>query len=366
MKEIDRRQFLRKTLGGLAFGAFCHFCHLDRLASGPELPVDRNNRKPGNPKSQGDGMSQSEFEPAYLKLHQSGELKRRGQELWEMMRECQLCPRECKKDRFKGIKGDCKSDHRLKISAFHPHFGEERPLVGRGGSGTIFFSNCSLKCVYCINWQISQEGVGKFRSIEELAEMMLELQKMGCHNINLVTPTHYLPHILLALDIAAGKGLRLPIVYNTHGWEKEKILKYLDGVVDIYLPDFKYWHPSVASRLSSGARTYPEYARKAMLEMNRQVGVARPAANGLMYRGLMIRHLVLPNRQSGSKEILSWIAENLPKETYINIMSQYQPVYKAFKYPQIARRITRAEYQEVVDWAVSLGLTNLDIQGYWW
>lgn len=315
---------------------------------------------------QGAGMSDNRFEPAYLKLHQNGELKRRGQELWEIMKECRLCPRECKKDRFKGIKGDCHSDYRLKISAFHPHFGEERPLVGQGGSGTIFLSNCSLKCVYCINWEISQGGAGKHRSLEEMAGMMLELQRIGCHNINLVTPTHYLPHILLALDIAAGRGLRLPVVYNTHGWEKEEILKYLDGVVDIYLPDFKYWNPSVASRFSSGARSYPEVVRKALLEMNRQVGVARPAANGLMYRGLMIRHLVLPNRLAGSREILTWIAENLPKDTYINLMSQYQPAYRAREFPQIARSITRAEYREVVEHARSLGLTNLDVRGYWW
>jgi len=223
-----------------------------------------------------------------------------------------------------------------------------------------------LKCVYCINWEISQGGAGKYRGLEEMAGMMLELQRIGCHNINLVTPTHYLPHILLALDIAAGRGLRLPVVYNTHGWEKVEILKYLDRVVDIYLPDFKYWSPSVAARFSSGARSYPEYARKAMLEMHRQVGVARPAEDGIIYRGLMIRHLVLPNRLAGSKEILSWIAENLPRDTYINIMSQYQPAYRAQEYPQLARRITRSEYREVVEHARSLGLTNLDIQGYWW
>ncbi len=358
--RCSRRRFV---LGGLAclgaglLGSIKSlFPGVDRLGQDSSCGMD----------FQGAGMSDNRFEPAYLKLHLSGELKRRGQELWEIMKECRLCPRECKKDRFKGIKGDCHSDYRLKISAFHPHFGEERPLVGQGGSGTIFLSNCSLKCVYCINWEISQGGAGKHRSLEEMAGMMLELQRIGCHNINLVTPTHYLPHILLALDIAAGRGLRLPVVYNTHGWEKEEILKYLDGVVDIYLPDFKYWNPSVASRLSSGARTYPEVARKAILEMHRQVGVARPATNGLMYRGLMIRHLVLPNRLAGSREILTWIAENLPRDTYINLMSQYQPVYRAREFPQIARSITRSEYREVVEHARSLGLTNLDVQGYWW
>lgn len=360
LQKCSRRRFMLTGLGGLAVG-------LCRWLQGHSAEENSENR--GSSRKvhiRGIKMTENSFEPAYLKLHQSGELKGRGQELWEIMKECRLCPRECKKDRFKGIKGDCHSDYRLKISAFHPHFGEERPLVGRGGSGTIFFSNCSLRCVFCINWEISQGGAGKHRSLEELAGMMLELQRIGCHNINVVTPTHYLPHILLALDIAAGKGLRLPVVYNTHGWEKEEILKYLDGVVDIYLPDFKYWSPSVASRLSSGARSYPELARKAMLEMHRQVGVARPAANGLMYRGLMIRHLVLPNRLAGSKAILTWIAENLPKDTYVNIMSQYQPAYRAREYPQIARSITRSEYREVIEHARSLGLTNLDLQGHWW
>lgn len=360
-QKLKRRSFLGTGLGCLLGGLLYPVMNFF-----PENRTGRGGRPEKNLIATGAKMPETQFEPAYLKLHLSGELKRRGQELWEIMKECQLCPRECKKNRLKGIKGDCHSDYRLKISAFHPHFGEERPLVGRGGSGTIFLSNCSLKCVYCINWQISQGGAGKYRSLEEMAGMMLELQRIGCHNINLVTPTHYLPHILLALDIAAGSGLRLPVVYNTHGWEKEDILKYLDGVVDIYLPDFKYWHPSVAGRLSSGARSYPEIARKAMLEMNRQVGVARPAANGLIYRGLMIRHLVLPNRLAGSREILNWIAENLPRDTYINIMSQYQPAYRAREYPQIARGITRSDYREVVEHARNLGLTNLDIQGFWW
>ena len=361
--EPGRRRFLKTGLGCLVVGWLGPLRTL--LGKFPESERKNGASLSANLHHKGADMPESSFEPAYLKLHQSGELKRRGEELWQVMKKCRLCPRECEKDRLARIKGDCQSDDRLKISAFHPHFGEERPLVGSGGSGTIFLSNCSLKCVYCINWEISQGGSGKFRTLEEMAGMMLELQRIGCHNINFVTPTHFLPHILLALDKAAARGLRLPVVYNTHGWEKEEMLKYLDGVVDIYLPDFKYWHSSVASRLSSGAGSYPEIARKAMLEMNRQVGVAHPAANGLMYRGLMIRHLVLPNRMAGSKEILSWIAENLPKDTYINIMSQYQPVYKAHQYPQIARRITRAEYKEVVEWAKSLGLTNLDIQGPW-
>jgi len=305
-----------------------------------------------------------DFEPAYLKLHKSGELKKRGEELWSIMKSCRLCPRQCQVNRIKGEKGFCQATAQLQVSAYHPHFGEEKSLVGKGGSGAIFFTNCSLRCVFCINWEISCGGRGKPISIEELAEMMLELQRIGCHNINLVTPTHYSAHILLAIDIAAGKGLRLPIVYNTCGWERTEILKKLDGVVDIYLPDFKYADGRMSAKYSSGAQSYPEITKQALLEMQRQVGVARVAPDGLIYRGLMIRHLVMPNRVGGTKEVIEWIAKNLPKDTYLNLMSQYRPMYKALEYLEIARAITREEYDEAVSCAKEAGLTNLDIQGY--
>jgi putative pyruvate formate lyase activating enzyme len=303
------------------------------------------------------------LEPAYLALHRSGELKRRGQELWNMMESCRLCPRMCGINRLDGNEGFCRASAQLEISSYHPHFGEERSLVGKGGSGTIFFTNCGLRCVFCINYQISQEGQGSPRSIQDMAEMMLKLQERGCHNINLVTPTHYSPHILLAVDQAAAKGLRLPLVYNTCGWERLEILKELDGIVDIYLPDFKYADGHMAAKYSSSSENYPELTQQALLEIHRQVGVAKPAADGLMYRGLMIRHLVMPNRVGGTKEVIEWIAEHLPKDTYLNIMSQYTPMYKAFDYPEISRRITRGEYRDAVRWAQEAGLTNLDIQG---
>ncbi|MDI6758166.1 MAG: radical SAM protein, partial [Candidatus Omnitrophota bacterium] len=217
------------------------------------------------------------------------------------------------------------------------------------------------------NWQISQGGEGKATSIEELAQMMLRLQKIGCHNINLVTPTHYSPHILLALDIAVSKGLRLPLVYNTCGWERPEILKMLDGIIDIYLPDFKYWDSDKAAKYVEihlrGAKNYAELTRQVILKMQRQVGAAKPAKDGLMYRGLMIRHLVMPNRVAGTKEIIEWIAQNLPQDTYLNIMSQYTPYHQAHLYPEISRRITREEFEEAIKWAKELGLTNLNIQG---
>ncbi|MBU0985629.1 MAG: radical SAM protein [Proteobacteria bacterium] len=306
-----------------------------------------------------------EFEPAYLKLHRRGELSKRGEELWAVMQSCELCPRMCGVNRIEGEKGFCEASFQLEISAFNAHFGEEKPLVGKGGSGTIFLTHCGLRCVFCINWEISQGDVGDRYRIEDMAAMMIELQNNGCHNINFVTPTHYSPHIVLAVDRAAGQGLKLPLVYNTCGWERLEILRKLDGIIDIYLPDFKYTQGEMAAKYSSDAATYPEITQKALREMHRQVGVAKPAKDGLMYKGLMIRHLVMPNNVSGTRQVIEWIAANLPSDTYLNIMSQYRPVYKAFDYPEISRRITRAEFRQAVQQAKQAGLTNLDIQGYW-
>lgn len=351
-KKVNRRTFL-KNLAEIILksGIFLSFSNFSKSVFAQEKTPNPN----------------SDFEPAYLKLHMSGELKKRAEQLWSILENCKLCPRECGVNRLKGMKGFCRAPgSKLVIAAFHAHFGEERPLVGFGGSGTIFFSHCNLRCVFCQNWEISHLGRGAEKSIEHLAEMMIELQKVGCHNINLVTPTHYSPHILKALDIAARKGLRLPIVYNTSGWERIEILKILDGIVDIYLPDFKYWDNEMAKKYSSGAEDYPDKTKEAILEMNRQVGVAKTDKKGIMKRGLMIRHLVMPNNIAGSEKIMEWIAENLPKDTYVNIMAQYHPQYKAYDYPELSRRITRAEYKKVVEKAQKLGLTNLDIQAYWW
>ena len=307
------------------------------------------------------------FEPAYLKLHQTGELKKRAEELWAIMESCELCPRRCGVNRHKGRSGVCQAPGTtLVISSSHAHFGEERPLVGEGGSGTIFLTHCNLRCAFCQNWEIAQLGMGTESAIDDFAGMMLKLQENGCHNINLVTPTHYSAHILKAIDIAAERGLRLPIVYNTSGWERLEIIKLLDGIVDIYLPDYKYWDSDMSDKYSHGADSYPELTGKAILEMHRQVGVAKPAKDGIMKRGLMIRHLVMPNNIGGSEKVMEWIAGNLPTDTYVNIMVQYSPVFKAYDYPELSRRITKEEYIKVVNKAKDLGLTNLDIQGYWW
>lgn len=297
-----------------------------------------------------------------LEMHRSGELRRRGEKLWSMMEECTLCPRECGAKRLEGERGFCGASSRLEVSSHHPHFGEERPLVGRGGSGTIFLTHCSLRCVFCINSDISHRGEGSGREIGEMASMMIDLQEKGCANINVVTPTHYAPHIVLALDEAMGRGLTLPLVWNTCGWERFEVLELLDGIVDIYLPDFKYWDGNMADKYSAGAKDYPAVTKKALLEMQRQVGTAFSSTDGLIHRGLMIRHLVMPNGVSGTGKIIRWISENLPKDTYLNLMSQYTPAYRASSYPDISRRLTRKEFTEAVELAEQAGLTNLDIQ----
>jgi putative pyruvate formate lyase activating enzyme len=301
------------------------------------------------------------YKPGYISLHRSGELKHRGEALWEIMRECRLCPRECKARRLDGERGFCNAGSKLKVASFHAHFGEEHPLVGVGGSGTIFLSHCNLGCVFCQNWDISHKGAGTEVEVQDLAMMMLQLQEEGCQNINVVTPTHFAAHVALALDLAAGEGLRLPLVYNTSGWERSEILRILDGIVDIYLADFKYMDGERAAKYSSDAASYPDITRAALAEMNTQVGVALPERNGVIYRGLMIRHLVMPGGVSGSLEAVRWIAASLPPETYVNIMIQYRPAYRAHLYPEIDAYVSRDEYQAVVEEAERCGLLNLDI-----
>jgi putative pyruvate formate lyase activating enzyme len=315
-----------------------------------------------NPYSQGE-TGAVKREPGYVRLFRTGELKKRGEQLWQTMKECTLCPRACGVNRLNGERGICQATHVLEVASYHPHHGEERVLSGSRGSGTVFLSHCSLRCLFCINWEVSQGGEGHRTTLRELAHMMLRLQEIGCHNINIVTPTHYSPHVVLALDMAAAEGLGVPLVYNTCGWERLEILRMLDGVVDIYLPDFKYAQSAMSAKYSSGAETYPDVTRKALLEMHRQVGVAHPGPRGLMEKGLMIRHLVMPNRVSGTKEVVEWIAANLPRDTYVNIMSQYTPTFKADEHPEISRRITREEFRDAVRWAREAGLTNLDVQG---
>ena len=298
--------------------------------------------------------------PAYGKLEQTGELAKRVAEAYAIFEECVLCPRQCGVNRLNGERGFCRAPQKLVVYTAHPHYGEEISLVGSNGSGTVFFSDCNLRCVFCQNWPIALEGQGKQISDGQLADYMLHLQKIGCHNINLVTPTHVMPHILSATRIAYKKGLRIPLVYNTSGYERSEILELLDGVVDIYLPDMKYMDGQQAAKYSSGASDYPSETQKAVVEMHRQVGQHQTNNQGVAVRGLMIRHLVMPNRVAGTEQFVKWVAQNLPKTTYLNIMHQYHVAYKAFEYPNIWRGITIEEYLEAMRWADEYGLTNLD------
>ncbi len=307
------------------------------------------------------GVDGDPFTPAYVKLAEEGKLAERVEQAYEVMEECRLCPRRCGVNRRKGEKGFCRAPEQAVVYSHSPHFGEELPLVGSDGSGTIFFSNCNLRCVFCQNWPIAHEGRGDQVSDEALADMMLDLQGRGCHNINLVTPTHVMPNIIGAIYIAYQKGLKLPICYNTSGYECNEQLKLLDGIVDIYLPDYKFMDGKQAEKYNEAeAYNYPDYTGDAIIEMHRQVGDLVTDERGIAKRGLMIRHLVMPNRVAGTKDFVYWVADNLEKDTYVNIMAQYRVEYKAFDYEKIDRAIKGEEFIEAIEWAEEAGLTNLD------
>ncbi len=298
------------------------------------------------------------FIAAYLKLSRK-ELKKRTRLADEMLKSCTLCPRNCRVDRTAGETGICRTGNRPVVSSYNPHFGEERPLVGRHGSGTIFFTHCNLRCIFCQNWTISHLGEGDIISFDALADIMLTLQNHGCHNINLVTPTHQVPMILRSLEIAIDKGLGIPIVYNCGGYESVDTLKILDGIIDIYMPDFKYADPEVAMKYSK-ARDYPSVAKSAIKEMHRQVGDLIIDDRGIALRGLLVRHLVLPEGLAGTEEVVRFLAEEISPNTYTNIMAQYYPCFKAYNYPPLDRRITQDEYRMAVKAARDAGLLRLD------
>jgi putative pyruvate formate lyase activating enzyme len=274
--------------------------------------------------------------------------------LWDLMSPCMLCPRRCKVNRHKGEIGFCGIGEKPTVSSVGPHFGEESVLVGYGGSGTIFFAGCNLGCVFCQNFDISHHRNGREITIEELAQSMLELQSTGCSNINFVTPTHVAPAIAAALELARKKGLTLPTVYNCGGYDSAETLKMLDGFMDIYMPDMKYSDSAVAKELS-GAADYPQVNREAVKEMHRQVGDLQ-IEKGLATRGLLVRHLVLPENLAGSFEIIDFLAEEVSPKTAINVMDQYRPCYQAHLHPRINRRPTAKEIESVRDYAMKKGL----------
>lgn len=291
--------------------------------------------------------------PSYIDLYRNGELENRAKRALELLKRCVVCPRGCRVNRLDNEIGECRVGRFAVVSSFGPHFGEEPPLVGKYGSGTVFFSGCNLHCVFCQNYEISQLMEGKEVHPLTLAEIFLEVQRMGCHNLNLVSPTHVVPQILEALLIAIPKGLRLPIVYNSGGYDSLLILKLLEGIVDIYMPDMKYSDSSKGKKYSD-VESYFEVSKRVLKEMHRQVGDL-VIEKGIAKRGVLIRHLVLPNRIAGSFETLNFIASEISLNSYINIMDQYRPCYKAYSYSELSRRITREEYDEVVEYAKRLG-----------
>ncbi|MDJ0698796.1 MAG: radical SAM protein [Woeseiaceae bacterium] len=293
---------------------------------------------------------------SYLKLLASGELERRASEAWRRLEDCDLCARYCRMNRLQTIKGAvCRTGEHAIVHGHGPHHGEEDPLRGRNGSGTIFFSWCNLRCVYCQNWDISQKGVGRAVGPADLARIMLELQAQACHNINFVTPSHVVAQIIAAVAIAAEKGLELPLVYNTSGYDSPEALRLLDGIIDIYMPDMKYGDSSEAHRFSH-VRDYVEVNRAAVREMHRQVGNLVMDEKGVAERGLLVRHLVLPGNISGTDDVLDFVAEKISPDTYINVMDQYRPCYRADESPPLDRRITRYEFDRAKSWARNRGL----------
>jgi putative pyruvate formate lyase activating enzyme len=297
--------------------------------------------------------------PSYFTLLASGELEKRIKSAHSLLSDCTLCPWDCGVDRIKGEMGECQTDSTARVYSYMPHYGEELPLRGRHGSGTIFFSGCNMHCQFCQNADISQDIYGMLVNADKISAMMLDLQARGCHNINLVSPTHVIPQILDALLIAAQKGLRLPLVYNTGGYDAINTLELLDGIIDIYMPDMKYADAGIAKKYSL-IPDYPYHNQKAVKEMYRQVGDLELDNNGIAARGLLVRHLVLPHNISGTKGVMANLARDISTNTYVNIMDQYRPEYHVRQFPELFRRTSVVEFQTAVDLAIDCGIEHID------
>jgi putative pyruvate formate lyase activating enzyme len=302
---------------------------------------------------------------AYLEAHRTGRLQESARKSMDWMKKCTLCPRLCGVNRLAGETGYCRTGRQAVLASYGPHFGEERPLVGRRGSGTIFFSHCNLFCIFCQNYDISHGGEGRPVTAQTLADVMVHLQDQGCHNINLVTPSHVIAPILEALSLAVDMGLTIPLVYNTGGYDRTAALKLLDGIVDLYMPDFKFWDSEVSQRLSD-APDYPERARKAVKEMHGQVGDLTMDTMGIAERGLLVRHLVMPKGLAGTSSVLHFLATEISRRTYVNIMSQYHPCGGAVGQPDLGRRITSGEFEAALEMARREGLERLDERHRHW
>ena len=299
------------------------------------------------------------MEPSYIKTHQSGILEQRIEKAISILENCRLCPRHCDVNRLEGETGVCEAGRQAVVSSYNPHFGEEDPLVGRGGSGTIFMTHCNLRCIFCQNYDISHLSQGVPVGADDLAQMMLTLQRRGCHNINFVTPTHMVPQILEALPKAIEGGLNVPLVYNCGGYEEVDTLRLLEGIFDIYMPDFKFWDSKVAARFCS-APDYPEKARAGVKEMHRQVGDLTLDDQGIAQSGLLIRHLVMPKDLASTREVMRFLANEVSRDTYVNVMSQYRPCGDAHNFPELRRSITAEEFRAAVRMAQEEGIHRLD------
>ena len=293
--------------------------------------------------------------PPFRAILSDAEMRYRREALWRILDDCTLCPHACHVNRRRGMYGVCRTTDTVLISSAGPHYGEEEPLVGTSGSGTIFFSSCNLKCQFCQNFEISQLRYGRRVSTEELARIMLHIQDLGCHNINLVTPTHVIPPIVEAIAEAFRHGLSIPIVYNCGGYESLEVIRLLEGIVDIYMPDVKYSDNETARRYS-GAPGYWDHVQPVLKEMHRQVGDLEIDPTGVARHGLLVRHLVLPEGRAGSEQVMQFIARELSKDTYVNIMDQYHPAYRIGRHPALARRINPAEYAQALKAAEHQGL----------
>lgn len=299
------------------------------------------------------------FQPSYINLYKTGELFERIEKARILLKECQICPRRCNVNRLENKVGICKVGTLPKVSNYNPHFGEESPLVGRHGSGTIFITSCNLGCVFCQNSDISHRSDGHEISLERFAQMMIELQRIGCHNINFVTPTHVLPQILEALPLAIKKGLKIPLVYNTGGYDLVETLQLVEGVFDIYMPDFKFSDNEVANSLCK-AKDYPQVVMGAMKEMHRQVGDLVINDYGIAERGLIVRHLIIPNGLAGTRKVMRFLVQEISPHTYVNIMDQYHPWYLSHKYLEINRCINDEEFENALQIAREEGVHRLD------
>ncbi len=299
------------------------------------------------------------FSPGYLATFKDGGLAAKVNAAVKMLKSCTLCPRECKINRLDGEHGVCKTGARAKVSSYNAHFGEEAPLVGQHGSGTIFFTHCNLMCNFCQNYDISHEGFGEEIDDKRLSAIMLALQTAGCHNINFVTPSHVVPQILSATLLAVKAGLRIPLVYNSSGYDSLTTLQLLEDVIDIYMPDFKFWDPQVA-KITCDAEDYPEIARVSLAEMHRQVGDLSIDESGIANRGLLIRHLVLPDGHAGTPNVMRYIARHISTNSYVNVMAQYRPCGRASEVKALSRSISDQEYQAAVRCAKEAGIMRLD------